>query len=235
MTIFESTIYRDGGYLRKNPSWHEEDSPWKAAHVARLLARNGLAPRTVAEIGCGAGEVLNLLSRELGPAVACTGFDISPQAFELCRTKTRQHLQFRLSDMLLDDGAYFDVAMAIDVVEHVEDCYGFLRKLKARAEYKVLHIPLDLSAQTVLRGKPILHVRSEVGHIHYFTKDLALATLHDSGYEIVDHFYTCTRMELPHLPWQARLMKLPRRLAYAIHPDLAVRTLGGWSLMVLAR
>ena len=31
------------------------------------------------------------------------------------------------------------------------------------------------------------------------------------------------------------LLKLPRKLLFAIHPDLAARILGGWSLLVLAK
>ena len=79
--------------------------------------------------------------------------------------------------------------MAIDVFEHVEDYFGFLRKLREKAEYKIFHIPLDLSVQTVLRSSPIIKGRKSVGHIHYFTKETALETLKDTGYEIIDYFY----------------------------------------------
>lgn len=35
-------IYTDGSYLANNPSWHEEDSPWKARQIIRLLEANRL-------------------------------------------------------------------------------------------------------------------------------------------------------------------------------------------------
>ena len=42
-----------------------------------------------------------------------------------------------------------ETALLMDtVLEHLEDYFGFLRKLKTRATYKVFHIPLDLSVQT---------------------------------------------------------------------------------------
>jgi 2-polyprenyl-3-methyl-5-hydroxy-6-metoxy-1,4-benzoquinol methylase len=235
MATYESSIYEDGAYLDKNPGWHEEDSPWKAQHVSRMWARNQLVPQRVAEIGCGAGEILSCLAREHGAGMQFVGYDISPQAIELCAKKAQPHLRFELKNLLEETVEPFDVMLAIDVIEHVEDCYGFLRKLRPKATYKIFHIPLDLSAQTVLRSEPILHVRRVVGHIHYYNKDLALATLRDTGYEVLDHFYTCTRMELPNLPWQAQLMRWPRQLAFAVSPDLAARALGGWSLMVLTR
>ena len=56
------SIYSDGTYLRNNPDWHVDDSPWKAKHIAAMLERHGIVPQTVCEIGCGAGEVLRALS-----------------------------------------------------------------------------------------------------------------------------------------------------------------------------
>ncbi|MDX9745689.1 MAG: hypothetical protein WCX84_00020 [Syntrophales bacterium] len=104
----------------------------------------------------------------------------------------------------LNYAAHFDIVMAIDVFEHVEDCFGFLRKLKEKAEYKIFHIPLDLSVQTVLRSFPIIHGRKSVGHIHYFTKETALETLKDTGYLIIDYFYTGGSLELPNRGWKTK-------------------------------
>ncbi len=130
---------------------------------------------------------------------------------------------------------YFDIVMAIDVFEHVEDYFGFLKKLREKAEHAIFHIPLDLSVQTVLRSAPIIKYRKSVGHIHYFTKETALETLKDIGYEIVDYFYTGSSLELPNRGWKANLLNAPRRLAFLVNKDLAVRLLGGYSLMVLAK
>ena len=186
------------------------------------------------EIGCGAGEILNCLNNEL-PAVQFSGYEISPQAYEICRTKEKPNLHFFLKDLLEETELIFDVAAALDVFEHVEDYFAFLRKFRTKGKYKIFHIPLDLSVQSVLRNSPILHSRKSVGHIHYFTKDTALATLIDSGYEIVDFFYTNGSSDLPNRGWKANLFKLPRKLLFLIHQDTAVRILGGSSLMVLAK
>jgi cyclopropane fatty-acyl-phospholipid synthase-like methyltransferase len=228
------TIYEEGTYFKKNPTWHEEDSPWKAEQITRMLKIHNIIPSRVCEVGCGAGEILSCLANNLGDGVMFYGYDISPQAFELCGKKEKHNVRFFLRD-LFDEDVTFDVVMAIDVFEHVEDYFGFLRKLKGKGIYKIFHIPLDLSVQTVLRSSPILRNRSLVGHIHYFTKETALATLKDTGYEVVDYFYTSSRLELPNLDWKANLMKLPRRIFFSLHHDLAVRILGGWSLLVLAR
>ena len=229
-------IYEDGTYLANNPGWHEEDSPWKVKQIIKIIKQNSLNPKTVCEVGCGGGEILNKLS-ELYDADdrKFFGYEISPQAFELCSKKSKANLDFRFGDLLKDDVERFDIVMAIDVFEHVEDYFGFLRKLKEKGEYKIFHIPLDLSVQTVFRSSPIIKRRREVGHIHYFTKETALETLKDTGYSIVDYFYTGGSLELPDRSWKANLFRIPRKLAFALNKDLAVRFLGGFSLMVLAK
>jgi 2-polyprenyl-3-methyl-5-hydroxy-6-metoxy-1,4-benzoquinol methylase len=228
-------IYKDGTYLSHNPSWHAEDSVWKAQQIKKMLAKNSLAPRRICEIGCGAGEILHQLSLSSGEGTDFYGYEISPQAHELCRKRARDHLTFRLGDLLEEEAENFDLVLAIDVFEHVEDCFGFLRKLKGKARNHIFHIPLDLSVQSVLRATPILNERKKDGHVHHFTKETALDTLRGAGYEIIDHFYTCGAVELPNRGWQANLIKLPRKLAYALNRDLAVRILGGCSLLVLTR
>lgn len=229
----DTTIYSDGTYLRNNPDWHVDDSPWKAKHVAAMLERHAIVPSTVCEIGCGAGEVLRSLSTRLEPGTRFFGYEISPDAYAICARKSDERLAFRLGD-LLDSDERFDVAMAIDVFEHVEDYFGFLRKLRARAQYKIFHIPLELSVQQVLRGNPLIDSRRSVGHIHHFTKDTALASLEDCGYTVLDHFYTSGRTELGGLGLKSQLLRWPRQAMFRMNPDAAARVLGGYSLLVLA-
>jgi hypothetical protein len=42
-------LYVGGGSLAKNPSWHEEHSPWKARQILRMIARNNLEPGLVSQ------------------------------------------------------------------------------------------------------------------------------------------------------------------------------------------
>lgn len=229
------TIYTDGTYLRNNPDWHVDDSPWKAKHVAAMLERHAIVPKTVCEIGCGAGEVLRALSTHLEPSTKFYGYEISPNAYGICSQKTNERFSFRFANLLEDEDAHFDLVMAIDVFEHVEDYFGFLRKLRTKGQYKLFHIPLELSAQQVLRGKPLLDARRSVGHIHHFSKETALATLEDCGYRVIDHFYTSGRTDLGGLGWKSQLMRIPRQALYSVNPDAAARMLGGYSLLVLAQ
>jgi hypothetical protein len=228
------SIYRSGEYVEKNPTYHVEDSPWKARQILKMIRKHHLEPRTVCEIGCGAGEILRQLQAGLPETTELYGYEISSQAFALCEERAGERLHFYCEDLLASDAGPFDLLLCIDVFEHVEDYLGFLRKLRPRADYKIFHIPLDLSAQSVLRAGPVMLERAEVGHLHYFMKETALATLRDTGYEVLDWFYTPGALDNPR-SIKARLASWPRKICSLVNQDLTVRLLGGYSLLVLAR
>lgn len=228
-----NTRYGDGRYLADNPTWHSEDSPWKAGKVAGLLNKHGLSPLTVAEIGCGAGQVLNSLSRALPGVESLHGYDLSPQAIELCRSIQNPRLRFFGEDMLSEEGIRFDAVLAIDVVEHIEDSASFLRSLRSKGRHVVFHIPLEINALSAVCGIPA-RSRKAYGHLHFFTRETALMALEEAGYRIIDSSYTAGAIELPLSSFSQALWLLPRMALGAIDKDLAQRLLGGWSLLVLA-
>ncbi len=188
-------LYLDGKYLLKNPQWHVEESPWKAKQVLRMLRQNDLAPKSICDVGCGAGEVLSQLQKSLDRACVFRGYDISPQALSLARSRANDKLQFVLGDVRSENGAFFDLILVLDVIEHLEDYWSFLRQLKMKSRYKIFHIPLDLSVQTVFRQNALLKRRNLYAHMHYFTKETALQTLRDTDYEVLDYFYTPRSIE----------------------------------------
>jgi len=227
------SIYSNAEYLANNPTWHAEDSAWKAAKICSTLRRNNLNPSRIAEIGCGAGEILVQL-KTLLPESTFVGYEMSGQAFELARKRERPGLHYVNTNML-DESVHFDALLCIDVFEHVDDYIGFIRSIRSYADYKVFHIPLDLSVFSVARSDTLLDARRRVGHLHYFTKETAIETIRYCGYEIIDTDFTARAVELDSSRLRTNLMKLPRALLSKISPDLAARILGGWSLMVLAK
>lgn len=229
-------IYEDGRYFEQNPQWHTERSPWKVKKIISLLSKNKIEFTTIADVGCGAGEVLNQLQKRMKFVKSLSGYEISPQGFQLAKTRENAKLKFYNDDLFSQPKSVtFDVVMAIDVFEHVEDYFSFLRNIKQRGAYKIFHVPLDLSVQSVLRSKPITEKRKNVGHIHYFTKDIIFETLKDLKYKIIDWEYTGGTIELPAKSKLSAVARLPRKIFFAINKKLAVRFLGGWSLLVLAK
>lgn len=225
--------YISGRYLEHNVDWHASESPWKTEQIVMMLKRNRLAPHTVCDVGCGAGEVLARLQARLVPGTHLLGYEISPVAFAMCEQRANANLEFKLGDIRREPETRFDLLLLLDVMEHVEDYLGFLRDLHRRGKYTLLHIPLDVSVQTVLRSDALLLRRDYYGHLHYFTKETALRTLEETGYQVVDVVYTPYPMIIAGALHQ-RLLTGPRKLLFRLRPDWAARLLGGFSLLVLA-
>ena len=91
-------FYTTRSYLEKNPLWHTEESCWKAEHLLRMINRHKIVPRTICEVGCGAGEVLKQLQHRLDKECDFLGCDISPQAIELCRSRANEKLDFLFAE-----------------------------------------------------------------------------------------------------------------------------------------
>jgi ubiquinone/menaquinone biosynthesis C-methylase UbiE len=195
--------------------------------------------------------VLRLVHEGLHRQCSCWGYDISPQAFERSERLASERLHFKVADIRQEPDAHFDLLLLMDVLEHVEDYFTFLRELQPKADYKIIHIPLDISVRSVLLGQ-LRDFRAAYGHLHYFTKEIALEMLKDAGYEVIDHVYTWQRNSLRYV-WNENkqnprklarrlagftvrtILAVPSRVFFAIHQDLAARVMGRWRLLVLAR
>jgi SAM-dependent methyltransferase len=226
--------YLGADYLEKNPSWDGEDSPWKASKVHELLEANHLRPESIVDVGCGAGLVLKEL-RNAYPKARLSGFDIAPDAARFWATPIACDITLTLGDFVELPSEQYDVLLALDVLEHLQDPFSFLVKIRFRARHAVFHFPLDLSAFSVLREKPLLNVRRKVGHLHYFTRGLALSLLDECGFEVIEARYTGAAYSAPNRSLRARMAGSFRRLGHALLGDAGVRLLGGETLMVLAR
>lgn len=117
------------------------------------------------------------------------GYDIAPDASRFWPQHASKNIELHVGDFMERNQLIHDVVLVLDVIEHLTDPFSFLIRLREHGKQFVFHVPLDLSALSVAREKPLMYVREKVGHIHYFTKNLALAMLRECGYEIVDWRY----------------------------------------------
>ena len=229
-----TNVFLTGEYLARVPQWHADDSIWKAGEVFRMLQLTQVTPRHIGEVGCGTGEVLHQLQLLMGPECDFWGYDIAPDAIRLSRSRENHRLHCKVGDIANDFHPDFDLLLVLDVLEHQENYFTFLRDLKPLAPYKLFHTVLDLSAQAVLRPEGLIKLRRASDDLHFFTRDTMLQALRDEGYRIVQWFYA------PRATYRAgnaakRIKQWPRRMLYALNQDFAVRCLGGYSLFVLAQ
>jgi SAM-dependent methyltransferase len=227
-----SSRYEDGQYLAANPSWHEEDSEWKAAQILRLLRRAGAAsPASVVEIGCGTGGILRALQPGLPATARLAGYDISAAAIERAQRHANERLSFHCAELTRSEER-FDLLLCIDVFEHVEDPFAFLRAIRRRASRFVFNIPLEMHVAGILVNHQ-LWTRRQLGHLHYYTAAVAAETLRECGYSIVARAYPSRMIDEPRSATEW-LFWLPRKLGALLHPEFSARIFGGTSLLVLA-
>jgi predicted RNA methylase len=227
------SIYHDGSYRESNPNWHAIDSLWKARLIASILGRNSVEFTSCVDVGCGAGRVLAHLA-ELLPGKAYTGYDVSPDAAALWGSPSKVPVSYHLGDFRSTSETY-DLLLLIDVFEHVEDYMGFLRSLATRAHWYVFHIPLEMHVSALFRDRQI-YSRHQVGHLHYFSRATALATLADTGYDIVSAEYSRLSQETQEgRRTLTRLANIVRLGTQYVSIDFSAKVLGGYSLLVLCR
>lgn len=230
--ISGASIYTDGSYLAKTGgTWHLEDSPFKANQVLRMLRRHPeIEVRTIIEIGCGAGGILFELQKLLGRDVVLTGYEMSPQAHSLSEKFGNERCKYLLGDAFADPSIY-DFVLVMDVVEHVEDCFSFLRQAKAKGRYKLYHIPLDAHASAILRG---INNWEAAGHLHLFTMETAIKSLELTGHRVVDYILTEGVFAQHKKALRTRVANLARRSLMKLSPRAVARLLGGFSILILA-
>ena len=119
----------------------------------------------------------------------------------------------------------------MDVVEHVEDCFSFIRQVGAKARMKMFHIPLDAHVSAILRGR---NAWDDVGHIHIFTKETALKSVEYSGLRVHDWILTDGALGGPNPGLRTRVANLLRLPVSKLSPLLSARLLGGNSILILA-
>jgi len=131
-----------------------------ARHTRRLLrhALQGLAFRSVLDVGCGEGTMLRELFKDRDD-LRLAGTDISPLAVSLATTKNPDH-EFILLDLgqaPLKDR--FDLVICSEVIEHIENDQQALEHLAAMTNrYLVV---------TTLAGRMRGHER-EIGHLRNY-------------------------------------------------------------------
>ncbi len=92
-----------------------------------LVRRAGLGPDPrILDAGCGTGRNVVEFSR-LGPT---EGIDLSPQAVEFCHRRGLSGVRRAAIEELPYEDGRFDLVLATDVIEHIEDDGPPLRELR---------------------------------------------------------------------------------------------------------
>jgi SAM-dependent methyltransferase len=117
----------------EQPGGHRERLLLTHRHVAALAAEHGLS--SVVDLGCGDGGLLSLLE-----GVDAWGYDLCPANVEAAG---RRGVKVELLDLVADEPRWAEVAVATELLEHLIDPHGFLRRIRERCRFLVCSSPAD--------------------------------------------------------------------------------------------
>ncbi|MCK5590399.1 MAG: glycosyltransferase, partial [Candidatus Pacebacteria bacterium] len=239
-------IYNSGEYAQKNPTWHEEDAPWKIKKIIKVIDDEFIdaidEDVQLIDVGCGTGQILKGIYQFLemkNIKTVAIGFDFSEEIIE----KAKQNFpegDFRCAKFDQTLGKAKDskqIVLLIDILEHLENPVELLKQVKKTCDYAICHLPLEDNFEVNhrrLKG----HFTKTVGHLHFYNKQNAIKLFKDNGFEIKKMIYTCSDVsadyKLKSLP--RRLIAQPiRKLFFKISPEFTAKVLGNCSLMVLLK
>jgi SAM-dependent methyltransferase len=177
--FYEAGYSLTGEEAARAGRWRALGARSKAAHVRTLCARAGLAPRTVVEIGCGDGALLQELATW---APAIDGFELSPTAAKYARDRgvARRVEAFDGTHVPAPDDAY-DLAILSHVVEHVPDPVPLVAEAARIAPHVLVEVPLEdnLSGRRPKKRR----LAEEAGHVHSLNRASLQALLTAAGLE----------------------------------------------------
>jgi SAM-dependent methyltransferase len=123
VTADRLTAHRDADYLLDDLVAAEEWHFWFRARrdlVLWAIQRHVPAARTVLEVGCGAGFVLSAI-RDQDPQRFVIGCDRSVEALRRARQRDSRVPVFEADVRQLPLARQFDLILALDVIEHVDE------------------------------------------------------------------------------------------------------------------
>ena len=229
-------FYTDGTYFQNNPTWDAEDAEWKLKKITPLLKDFLLEKKSlrICEIGCGGGKLLSELAK-LYPQHRFVGWDLAPDAAKFWNYQLK-NLEFHAGDIFKSNmDEQFDLVLLIDVVEHVENPHQFLQNVQKITKVCFFHMPLDLSAISVIFDYKLVYVRKQVGHIHYFTKNIFLELLRETKYKTSKIAFSNSWKDSPQKSFMTRVLNVFRYVIDFISPEMNARILGANTLLVLAK
>ncbi len=145
--------------------------------VLREMSR--LSFNTVLDVGCGEGSLLQIVARAY-PTATLGGSELSETALRFCRNTLPDAMFFKL-DLERDDvtGITYDVALCVQVLEHLKDDVTALKKLHALCRRAVVI--------SVPGGKLDEHGRKN-GHYRHYTKQDLVEKMTRVGFRVTKAF-----------------------------------------------
>ncbi|MGB6089415.1 MAG: class I SAM-dependent methyltransferase [Candidatus Binataceae bacterium] len=183
-----------------------------------IAANFDLAGKSVLDIGCASGALLQSLSR-LGTR-RLVGIDIADQPLDFGRT--RYGLDLRRAELVQAGFARgeFDLILMVDVIEHVTELNAFVREAaRCLADGGAIYVSTPEAGGLRAAGDRWRHLFTNYEHVHYLSRESLGLLARRHGLEVVRSWSE----GYPVAPKQYRLGTMPRPLRLALEPHVAVQ------------
>jgi SAM-dependent methyltransferase len=239
---YAKNLYQTDEYIAKNPSIHEEDSPWKVSRIIPLVdkcIRDINKDRiNLLDVGGGAGLILRGISHyiqdEYGITVNKFALDLSPSMLEI-QKRNNPDLKLALNEDIRETSLpdkEIDLTLMIDVLEHVPNPAKALKEINRTSKFAIFKVPLErnlfLRARNfVTGGRAKQHLIETKGHINtYGFRDLKREIENHIGEVVefcfanVSDYYLSSEHYRKRTPIRYRLMYLVASRMFRLSPRL---------------
>ena len=187
-------IYNNNSYISNNPNLHTEDSQFKFNNFYSFLEQINIKDNhiKIVDVGGGAGllgKFVTTYFENKNINVTIHALDLSFEMLNIQlsnNTKISKTFNCSIEDFTENN---YDLALMIDVIEHIPNNNLAAEKLNKVAKYIIYNIPIEKNAFDFLRNiyNKFNYYKNQtklLGHIHFFSKTSAVKFLKKHHYLI---------------------------------------------------
>ena len=198
-------FYVTDEYIVKNPSLHEQDSPWKVSKIIPLIDTfvKGLNRDEInlLDVGGGAGLILNMTSTYIEETykikVNKFALDLSPGMLKI-QKKRNPDLKKALNEDIRKTSLgnkEIDLTLMIDLLEHVPNPTEALEEVKRISKFVIFKVPLEdnlllRALDFIKRGRYRQRAIEIMGHINVYNFNKLKHQVEDYTGEMSDYYFT---------------------------------------------
>jgi SAM-dependent methyltransferase len=246
-------MYRSDEYISKNPDLFSFDSPWKAnqawpyiEHAVLQLKKPAIA---LLDVGGGAGEILKIVSERIASKHSVRVhkylLDMSPGILEVQRKANPDFVRSLNEDVAHTSLAdkEIDLALLLDVLEHVADPAAALREIRRVSHWAVLKVPLEDNLYFNLlnlksRGRFRKKLAENLGHITVYNYAGLKRQVEANSGKVMMSGYTNAYSQFLHSPayqlsFYHRMINRLAACLYPLSPGLCARVFNDFIMMLV--
>ena len=219
---------------------------WKGKNLATIIQRNGLNINSIAELRGGSGVVINVVRSSLNIEDA-DNYELTDFSINEGRKRFRS-IQFIKKDLLKGDiTKNYDLVILSDIIEHVEDDIGMIKKALEYSKYVALKILIEKYLFSklfeIIGVKDKIGVNHSAGHLHEYSASSVWNLFKEIDMEIMDFFFDVmnpkdTEFVLDHkkqLNFVQKIYRIFKLLLFRYFSKMRYCKVFGGSLFVLVK